>query len=230
MTASRIASRLPISDHDAGRDTGRADRLLEGAARGRPLLAHDHALALQVGQRDRIPGREGMVGAGEDDDRMAAVGHRQQPRILVDMGQHRHVGAIVAQVLERAGRVAERHAQLHARIAPAEGGQHLGHVIGPDRADPQHAAAQLARLLQELQRLALLREHAGGDGEQVAAGRRQLDPAVAAMEQPHVELRLQGADLRGQRRLADAELLGRGGEAARLRDRLEGSQPRVTHR
>jgi len=66
-------------------------------------------------------------------------------------------------------------------------------------------------------------------GEQRRAGIGQLDAARLAAEQLHLELLLQGADLHAQRRLLDAQTLGRPGHVPFLGDRDEITQVTQLH-
>jgi hypothetical protein len=83
ITASRIASRLPISITTRGRHPGALQRVVERLARGRPFLAHDHVLASSSRCGCRAS-RETVRAMHEDHDRMAAVRHRMERGSLVN--------------------------------------------------------------------------------------------------------------------------------------------------
>ena len=64
-------------------------------------------------------------------------------------------------------------------------------------------------------------EHPPGPGQEQLAGLGERDPPCGAGEQGDAELALEVPDLRGDRRLRDAQPLGGAGEAAAARDRVE---------
>ena len=111
------------------------------------------------------------------------------------MRQHRHIGLVVEQVAHRGERVADAHRDIEARKALVEGHQHVGDVVRADRADAQVAGAQVAALVEEVERLRLLAEHPPRDLEQAAPGLGQLDAAAAAQEQLDGETLLEGTHL-----------------------------------
>ena len=95
-----LANRFAAADlhHHPRLDAGLAHRLVESAARRRAGFAHDQALAGHLAHPQPTAPGEGMVGRAHHDDAVPAIGNRHQPRIGIDMGQHRHVGAVVEQV------------------------------------------------------------------------------------------------------------------------------------
>ena len=103
-----------------------------------------------------------------------------QAFVGIDMREHRDVRFVVEQVVLHDRGVADRHAERDAGMALVEGGEHLGDVIGPDRADPQMPGVQPLRGGEELARFLLLGKQSLRDGVQVAARRRQLAAPVAA--------------------------------------------------
>src|SRR5690606_62488 len=72
-------------------------------------------------------------------------------------------------------------------------------------------------------------EDVAGRGRQRAAGRGHGDASGVAGQQRAVELLLELLDGGGERRLCDAELLGRGGQVADLRDRTEVAEMNQVH-
>ena len=195
-----------------------------------PTFALDHTLPPQVFEHDRLAIGQAMLPVREDEHRVAPIGDRDEAVVRIDMRQHRHLGFVIDERALHVERVADRNAELDARIASAEGGQHFGDVIGADRADAQVADPQPLRIVEELARLLLLVEEPRRDGEEIAPGARHLAAPVAAVEQLDVELPLQGGDLRRQRRLADIQTLGARHEAAAARDGVKRAELRVSHR
>src|SRR5262245_20952514 len=102
-------------------------------------------------------------------------------------------------------------------------------MVWADRADPQMAGLELARLVQVIGRLLLVGEQAARDVQKAAAGLGELDAPAAAHEQLDAELVLQRLHLGGDGGLADAELARRGGEAAALRHGMERSELGMPH-
>jgi hypothetical protein len=73
-------------------------------------------------------------------------------------------------------------------------------------------------------------EHPAGLADQQPAGRRELDLSAAAVEQPHAQLPFQSLDRLAQRRLRDAEHVGRAAEVQLLRHHREVVQvPKKIH-
>ncbi len=82
---------------------------------------------------------------------------------------------------------------------------------------------------QELQRLLLVVEKPPGDLQQFLALRRQADLLLVPVEEEEVVFLLQLADLIGDRRLGQVQLLGRAGKAAGNGDIVEGTELDVAH-
>ena len=69
-----------------------------------------------------------------------------------------------------------------------------------------------------------------GVGQQQRPGRRELEGARAALDEPGAELALQAADVLGDGGLRQGQLRGRARERARVGDGAEGEQAaRVEH-
>jgi phosphonate metabolism-associated iron-containing alcohol dehydrogenase len=121
--------------------------------------------------------------------------------------EHRDVRLIVDERLQRRLRVADAHRYLHAGKAPIEPSEHLGHVKGSDRANPQMARLELARVLQQMHGLAFEREDPLRKLEELLAERRQRHLMAAPVEQFGPVVLFEEADLRGDRGLADVQQL-----------------------
>eukprot|EP01022_Parablepharisma_sp_SALTPOND_P029700 TRINITY_DN743_c1_g6_i1.p1 TRINITY_DN743_c1_g6~~TRINITY_DN743_c1_g6_i1.p1 ORF type:complete len:614 (+),score=166.64 TRINITY_DN743_c1_g6_i1:1162-3003(+) len=225
-TRHRLAQSLAAADlhHHAGRDAGLLHRLFQRQAGGRALLAHQHGLLVQLGQRHRFTLVEGMIAMHEQHHCMIGIGHRMEPRIVGETGQHGHIGHVVGQVGQRLGRVAQLDRQLHLGIAGAIGVHHLDHVERPDRADAQVTDMQRPRVDQQVQGIEFQFGNVLGDRQETLRGLGQVHPPPAPEEQLHVMFALQRLHLGGQRRLAHAQRPGRGGKAAMAGHGEEGAQ------
>jgi len=69
-----------------------------------------------------------------------------------------------------------------------------------------------------------LLQHRLGGAEQIVAGIGQRDTATVAKEQWLFEVRLEAADLLADRRLSEAQLIGRLVKTAEARSRFEAAQ------
>ena len=114
-------------------------------------------------------------------------------------------------------------------MACIEGRQHVGDVIGTDRTDTQMAGLEAARLVEIVGRFLLVGEEPARDVQKAATGLGEFDASAAAHEQLDAEFLLQRFHLRGDGRLADAQLARGGGEAQPLRHGMEGPELRVPH-
>ncbi len=125
----------------------------------------------------------------------------QQVRDQPGAERHRDSGIAAAELRERPGQV--------------QRSQYQG------RADADVTAPYLGQLGQVGARLVELAEHGADPGQEQLPGVGERDAAGGALEQRGSELGLQPPDLRRDRGLRDAQLLGRAAEAAAGRDRLE---------
>ena len=170
-----------------------------------------------------------MVRVDEDDHVMRAERHRIDARIIDDMGEDRDVRFQVEDALQRLVGIAEQHADLDRRIAGEEARDHLCRVERADRGDAQLAGSQLAAARQQFLRLLAEAHDAAADLKQGRPGLRQLDPAPAPHQEFDAVALLQFLDLGRHRRLADVQRLGRRGEAAVLRHRVERTKVRENY-
>ena len=104
----------------------------------------------------------------------------------------------------------------------AEGGRGAGQQVGRDRrddADAQRPGQRIAQPPGGVDQIVGVDQHAARALDQVLARRREQHAPAVALEQAHAERALELRELRAQRRLRHAALLGRAPEAARVGDR-----------
>ena len=228
----RLAHGLAAADlHRHPRHDARgAQRLVEGLARRRSRLAHDHRLLRELGDADAAPPGEAMVVAHEHDYPLRAERHEMQARIGRVLREHGDVGSPIEPSVDDLLGVAYRNREPDRRVAALECGEDRPHVIRADRTHVEPPAAQLAGVLEQRERLTLLLEDALRDRGESLAGAGERDAAAAPQEELDAEARLEGAHLRGHRRLADVQRPRAGGEPAVARDRVERAQVCQSHR
>jgi hypothetical protein len=136
------------------------------------------------------------------------------------------------QAIRNAGSAILDQFDLHGRVFAPEGRKEIGedrlHVLGT-AADPQRtglAGSQRAGALAE--RFGVLQQTAAAP-QQVLAFGCHFDPAADAIEQGNPELGLEGLDLARRGRLAQAQLLLRGGKASRFCNDHERAQLSKVH-
>jgi hypothetical protein len=178
--------------------------------RQRQLLAVRQRVALRQHGRHRLA--QDHLGCQVVDQRRAAEGG---------------VDGALAQAADQAR---DRHllgAEGHPGMAvPEHAHQGRHQVVGQrgEEPDPQFALLAASRATHGLDRTLGLREHRPRLAEQHGADVGELDSTGAPLEQLDPELRLQRADLLGERLLGDVQPPGRAGEVALLRDGDEVAQ------
>ncbi len=78
-------------DHAVDFDLCLFQRLFEGEAGCRALLAQDEVLALKLGDPDRLAVEPSVPGIHEDDHLVVTVGDHLDPGVVIEMGDHRDV-------------------------------------------------------------------------------------------------------------------------------------------
>ena len=146
---------------------------------------------------------------------------------VLGVGRHHQIGLAPDQRGQRGKGEARADVDVHLRPVAAErverGQQPVEAGVAFDRDvhPPAPAGGGAAKLL--LHRLDL-RQHGLGEAQKSHPGGRQPQGPRLAQEQRHARLRLQRADLVGQRRLRDVEHLGRAAQAALVVDRADRAQ------
>ena len=127
---------------------------------------------------------------------------------------------VAQQVRDQPGAERERDPGI-AAAEPRERPRQVQRSQYQGRPDADVAASYRGQLGQVGAGLVELAEHGADPGQEQLPGVGERDPAGGALEQRGPELGLQPPDLRRDRGLRDAQLLGRAAEAAAAHDRLE---------
>lgn len=114
--------------HDTGGDSRYGQGVLEGKARRRADLTEHYRLVLKFLYADSpsLPPR--MAAVDESDHRMAAVWHRQQSFVALDIGQHRNIDLKIEKQIQHLAGVACSNRQLDSGIALVKSAEHLDGV------------------------------------------------------------------------------------------------------
>lgn len=183
------------------------------------------------GQADVAVRGQRVIDGHERTQRLAT--HGPQPHAVGGGGRtrHPHVDSAVADRAHDVRRAQHLGADLDVGVAVAHRAHQRRNGLVPgagavgDAQPPGLAAPGSPRPVPHLRQ--------GGQGRGALllhdpAGVRDAHRTRGALEQPHVELRLELADLSAQRRLGDPQLLGRAREVELRGDREEGAQqPRL---
>jgi hypothetical protein len=170
---------------------------------------------------------------GPEDDGEAIDREEQalrEPRIASQHDRHFHLAVVESS--GQAGPTVLDEVDLHVREAAPVAGQErrqhaFDHLRG--RADPEHPGlAKLERARPPFQRVGVEDQTAAASDQVLALG-REPDAPPDAVEQPHAELGLEGADLPRQGRLTDVQPADGSTEAARVDDGREGAQVSQLH-
>ncbi len=167
---------------------------MAGRERHHDLLLEEHRGRELVAQPVRVDGGERAV-------QLVGAQHLQQP-----------IGGLLD------------HVDLDARVALVERGQRAREVVvagRPHRADRDAPADDAGELLELGLQAVDLGEHAARVGEDDRPLGRHVDPAAGPAQDLDAELALEPADLLGECRLREVQLLRGAGEAAVTGDRLQ---------
>ena len=171
----------------------------------------------EFGQADAASGGKLVTGRHDGMEGLAAQGRADREiGQFVDIADA-EIGDAAAHIVEDRRIHALAHMDLDARPVAAIGGDHSRQPADRDRhhaRDHDESAPFLRHLAHALHRDAEIVQHALGDSGEFAPRRRDLDPARAALEQPHAELHLEPLQHAGERRLGNPEPRRGGNEAA----------------
>ncbi|MDT4853696.1 hypothetical protein FQZ97_879720 [compost metagenome] len=221
----RLADRLAAADlqQRGRRHPGRGEHRLAELAGGRAGLALQQAAAGQGAQRHAGLRRQRVLAVHRQHQRVAAQLQAGQACVVEQLRGGGEVDAVLLQRLDHLLRVADLHRHGDLPMALAERLDQVEHVIGRGGADAQ-AALQLAGVAQVEVDVGLALQQFLDQRQQAHALLAEAQATATAVEQLDAVLALQVADLRGHRRLAEAELLRRLGHAAQAGNRIEGLQ------
>ncbi len=136
---------------------------------------------------------------------------------VIALRRHREVDAEFLQRLQDFLGIADPARERDRRMRMREAADRVHDVVRPRRADPQMAFEQAADVAQHDVGLRLERDHLLDERQQLDAGLGDLELAAAAVEQLDAVQLLDLPDLRGDRRLAHAQM-ARGARDAALPD------------
>jgi hypothetical protein len=201
-------------DRLADRNAGCCESGVEGLARARAFLAHHELVALKVVQRQLGAAGQQVSDRGEHDERLTAIGHAVDARIVHRVQQQTEVVLLIEHPRGHGARIADCHCHSHLGVGLAKPSHHRRDVVGPDGTQLEHALVAAARAQQQRGCLLLAAEDAVGHFPQHRAEAGELDAAATPVEQFHAVVPLQAGDMGRHGGLAQTEQLGRRRHAA----------------
>ena len=194
------------------RDAARQGRL-ELAAGARPLFAQGPIQRLQLSRRQRLaPPRQRMPRRRHHHQPVGVDPHLLDPRHLERPLDQAQFGLSRQHGFHHPVRVADIQMQVDRRMAPRKGRHARRQPVGGDGLageQPHRAALQPRQIVQHPLRRLGLGQHRPRLGQKGRPGRVQGQAPAHPVEQPGPVPRLQGRDRRADRRLGQAQRLGR---------------------
>ena len=182
----------------------------------RRTVEHDQLLTRDLGHRDRLPFREGVVRRAYQDEVLRVKRAQLEVRVA-DRSPEPDLHLVTKHELDHVFGVAGPHRNLDAGVRGDELLEHLGQHVRADGGcggDHQVAGGRGHHLLERVPAVDQRPQRALGERDPRAAGVGQAHAVRRAQEQRRAELALQAVEARGQRRLGDEKRLGGAADAA----------------
>ena len=216
-------------EHGIDGDAGLGGCLVEGRLRRGPGSSDDHLLAVEISEPDMAFLGEPMVLVHDNKDFVLPVKNGVDIGIAEFSADDADIAAKLDQLVNDVLARLQAHRISYSRTFLAQRVEQFHNVIRPHGAEFELAGIQRFEGPEIVDRLLLVTENVAGDPKEVLAFRRELDPSLTAMQKLRTEVFFKVADVGGDRRLSDMEVLGRRGETLQLDHIMEGLKPLMIH-